>query len=180
MEKNLNKEMMGFDIIKEGSITSVPGFYASASHCGLKNSGKPDICMIYTPEDSICSGIFTTNKFQAAPVAVTKEQLKKTKNIKAIIINSGVANACTGKEGYKNAVKTIDIAGHKLGIDKKNIIISSTGVIGKQLPMDKIEKGIIECADTLSIDGGHVAAKAILTLYLATKEIEEKIKIKTR
>ena len=76
MKKNLNKEMMGFEIIKDGSITSVPGFYASAGHCGLKNSGKSDICMIYTPEDSVCSGIFTTNKFQAAPVVVTKEQLK--------------------------------------------------------------------------------------------------------
>src|SRR4030065_1629132 len=179
MKKNLNKEMMGFEIIKDGSITSVPGFYASAGHCGLKNSGKSDICMIYTPEESICSGIFTTNKFQAAPVVVTKEQLKKTRNIKAIIINSGVANACTGKEGYENAIKTMDIAGHKLDVDKKNIIISSTGVIGKQLPMDKMEKGIIECAEKLSINGGHDAAKAILTTDLVTNEIAVKIKIET-
>jgi len=179
MKKILNKKMMGFDIIKDGSLTSVPGFYASAAHCGLKNSGKSDLCIIYTPEDSVCSGIFTTNKFQAAPVVVTKEQLKKTRNIKAIIINSGVANACTGKEGYANAVKTINIAEHKLGVDKKNIIISSTGVIGKQLPMDKMEKGISKCANKLSIEGGHDAAKAILTTDLVTKEIAVKIKTET-
>jgi len=176
MESNLNKKNMDFDIIENGGITSVPGFYASACHCGLKSSGKPDICIIYSPEGSVCSGIFTKNKFQAAPVTVTKQQLKKTRNIKAIIINSGVANACNGKKGYENALKTIDIAVHQLDIDKKNILISSTGVIGKQLPMDKIEKGISKCAGKLSPVGGHNAAEAILTTDLVTKEIAVKIK----
>ncbi len=176
MGSNSNKKNIDFDIIENGSITSVPGFYASACHCGLKSSGKPDICMIYSPGGSVCSGIFTTNKFQAAPVIVTKQQLKKTKNIKAIIINSAIANACNGKKGYENALKTIDIAGHKLSIDKKYILVSSTGVIGKQLPMDKIEKGISKCAGILSEDGGHDAAKAILTTDLVTKEIAAIIK----
>lgn len=178
MGSNLNKKGIDFNIIENGSITSVPGFYASACHCGLKSSGKPDICMIYSPDGSVCSGIFTTNKFQAAPVIVTKKQLKKTRDVKAIIINSAIANACSGKKGYENALKTIDIAAHQLDIDKKNILVSSTGVIGKQLPMDKIEKGISKCADILSKDGGHNAAKAILTTDLVTKEIA--VKIKTR
>jgi N-acetylglutamate synthase/N-acetylornithine aminotransferase len=73
MKNNLNKKNTVFNVIKDGSITSVPGFYASAGHCGLKNSGKSDICIIYTPGYSVCSGIFTTNKFQAAPVVVTVE-----------------------------------------------------------------------------------------------------------
>ena len=176
MGSNLNKKGIDFNIIENGSITSVPGFYASACHCGLKSSGKPDICMIYSPDGSVCSGIFTTNKFQAAPVIVTKKQLKKTRDVKAIIINSAIANACSGKKGYENALKTIDIAAHQLDIDKKNILVSSTGVIGKQLPMDKIEKGISKCADILSEDGGHNAAKAILTTDLVTKEIAVKIK----
>ena len=176
MNSNFNKKNIDFDILENGTITSVPGFYAYGCHCGLKSSEKQDICIIYTPEDSVCSGIFTTNKFQAGPVIVTKEQLKKTRNIKAVIINSGVANACTGKLGYKNALKTIDIAGQYLDIDKKNIIVSSTGVIGKQLPMDKIEKGIKKCAGKLSNTGGHSAAEAILTTDLVTKEIAVNIK----
>jgi glutamate N-acetyltransferase/amino-acid N-acetyltransferase len=165
-----------FDIINNGTITSVPGFYAASSNCGLKGSGKKDICIIYTPEDTICSGVFTTNKFLAAPVVVTKEQLKKTRNIKAIIINSGIANACTGVIGYKNAIKTIEAAGKYLGIDKDSIIVSSTGVIGIQLPMDKVIKGIKHCAGKLSKTGGHSAAEAILTTDLVTKEIAVKVK----
>ncbi len=178
-----SKQNIEFNIINNGTITSVPGFYAAACHCGIKGSGKPDMCIIYTPEDSICSGVFTINKFLAAPVIVTKEQLKKTRNIKAITVNSGIANACTGELGYKNARKTIEIASQYLGVEKKNIIVSSTGVIGRQLPMDKIEEGIKQCACKLSgTDGhsgidGHDAAEAILTTDLVAKEIAVSIKV---
>ncbi|GAI08044.1 unnamed protein product, partial [marine sediment metagenome] len=78
MDTDYSKQNIEFNIINNGTITSVPGFYAAACHCGIKGSGKPDMCIIYTPEDSTCSGVFTTNKFLAAPVIVTKEQLKKT------------------------------------------------------------------------------------------------------
>jgi len=171
------KQNIEFNIINNGTITSVPGFYAAACHCGVKGSGKPDMCIIYTPEGSTCSGVFTTNKFLAAPVIVTKEQLKKTRNIKAIVINSGIANACTGELGYKNARKTIEIASQYLGVEKKNIIVSSTGVIGRQLPMDKIEEGIRQCACKLSGTDGHSAAEAILTTDLVAKEIAVSIKV---
>jgi glutamate N-acetyltransferase/amino-acid N-acetyltransferase len=171
-----SKNNANFNIIDSGTITSVPGFYASAYHCGLKGSGKPDICIIYTPDGSTCSGVFATNKFLAAPVIVTKEQLKKTGNIKAVIINSGIANACTGELGYRNAIKTIEVASQCLSIDKDNILVSSTGVIGKQLPIVKIEEGIKQCSAKLSITGGHSAAKAILTTDLVTKEIAVSIK----
>ena len=171
------KQNIEFNIINNGTITSVPGFYAAACHCGVKGSGKPDMCIIYTPEGSTCSGVFTTNKFLAAPVIVTKEQLKKTRNIKAIVINSGIANACTGEMGYRNARKTIEIASQYLGVEKKNIIVSSTGVIGRQLPMDKIEEGIRQCACKLSGTDGHSAAEAILTTDLVAKEIAVSIKV---
>jgi len=172
-EKIVDKENKNnnFKIIKNGTITDVPGFYASACYCGIKKSKKSDICIIYSPYGSTCSGIFTTNKFLAAPVVVTKEQLKKNKDIKAIIINSGIANACTGEVGYLNAKKTIDIAAKYLNINKENVIIASTGVIGKQIPMDRIEKGIKKCIGKLSSEGGHEAAEAILTTDLVTKEI---------
>ncbi len=172
-----SKQNIEFNIINNGTITSVPGFYAAACHCGIKSSGKPDMCIIYTPEDSTCSGVFTTNKFLAAPVIVTKEQLKKTRNIKAIVINSGIANACTGELGYRNARKTIEIASQYLGVKKKNIIVSSTGVIGRQLPMDKIEEGIRQCACKISGTDGHGAAEAILTTDLVAKEIAVSIKV---
>ncbi|GAH00852.1 unnamed protein product, partial [marine sediment metagenome] len=120
---------------------------------------------------------FTTNKFLAAPVIVTKEQLKKTRNIKAIVINSGIANACTGEMGYRNARKTIEITSQYLGVEKKNIIVSSTGVIGRQLPMDKIEEGVRQCACKLSGTDGHSAAEAILTTDLVAKEIAVSIKV---
>lgn len=174
-----NENINNFKIIKDGTITSVPGFYASACHCGIKKSKKFDICTIYAPEGSTCSGVFTTNKFPAAPVLVTGEQLKKAGNIKAIIVNSGIANACTGKIGYINAKKTIDIASKYLNTGSESIIVSSTGVIGKHLPMGKIEHGIKECcSDKLSSKGGHDAAEAILTTDLKTKEIAVCISVK--
>lgn len=177
MNTDCGKQNIEFNIINNGTITSVPGFYAAACHCGVKGSGKPDMCIIYTPEGSTCSGVFTTNKFLAAPVIVTKEQLKKTRNIKAIVINSGIANACTGEMGYRNARKTIEITSQYLGVEKKNIIVSSTGVIGRQLPMDKIEEGIRQCACKLSGTDGHSAAEAILTTDLVAKEIAVSIKV---
>ncbi len=177
MNTDYSKQNIEFNIINNGTITSVPGFYAAACHCGIKGSGKPDMCIIYTPEGSTCSGVFTTNKFLAAPVIVTKEQLKKTRNVKAIVINSGIANACTGEMGYRNARKTIEIASQYLGVEKKNIIVSSTGVIGRQLPMDKIEEGVRQCAVKLSNIDGHGAAEAILTTDLVAKEIAVSIKV---
>ncbi len=173
-----NKDINNFKIIKGGTITTVPGFCASACHCGIKNSKKPDICIIYAEEGSTCSGVFTTNKFSAAPVLVTKEQLGKAVNIKAVVINSGVANACTGKPGYINAKKTVNIAAKYLNIGSENIIVSSTGVIGKQLSMDRIEQGIKECSGKLSSKGGHDAAEAILTTDLTAKEIAVCINVK--
>ncbi len=167
-----------FSIIKNGSITSVPGLYAAACHCGVKSSGKPDICVIYTPHDTTCSGIFTINKFMAAPVVLTKKKLKKTRNIKAIVVNSGIANALTGKQGYENAVKTVEIASNYLKVGKDNIIVASTGLTGKQLPVENIKKGIKECVSKLSSKGGHNAAEAILTTDLKTKETAVRIKIK--
>jgi len=165
-----------FNIIKKGTITTVPGFYASGCHCGIKKSRKPDVCVIHAPEGGICSGIFTTNNFLAAPVIITKEKIKKAGNLKAVVVNSGIANSCTGKQGYINAKKTIDIASKYLKISNEEIAVASTGVIGKQLPMDKIEDGVKKCSELLSPEGGHNAAEAIITTDSTTKEIAVSIK----
>jgi glutamate N-acetyltransferase / amino-acid N-acetyltransferase len=167
-----NNTIKGWGSIKDGSITSVPGFLAGSSHCGLKSSKKkPDICILYSPDGCICSGVFTKNKFKAAPVVIDQEMLNEGNIIKAVIVNSGVANACTGKEGIENALLTIKLAGQQLGIEKENILVASTGVIGTQLPMDKIEKGIKESAAKLDFNGGSEAASAIMTTDKFEKEI---------
>ncbi len=167
---------MDFEIIDDGTITDVPGFYAGSAHCGIKKrSKKDDICIIYTPLETVCSAVFTTNKFAASPVLVSKEQLNKGRNIKAVVVNSGIANACTGEQGYKNAIKTIELTAKLLDIKKDEIIFTSTGIIGKQLPMNLIEKGLELSSKSLSGNGGHAAAKAILTTDKIKKEIAVKI-----
>jgi len=169
MDKNI-------EIIEDGTITSVPGFYAQAIHSGVRRSRKDDLSIIYTPFDTVTSAVFTTNKFCAAPVIVSKEQLSKTRNIKAIIINTGIANACTGEQGISNARKIISAASEYLKLDYKNIAVASTGLIGKQLPVEKIIQGIKEMSGSLDPEGGHRAAWSILTIDKNSKEMAIKIK----
>jgi len=169
MDKNI-------EIIEDGTITSVPGFYAQAIHSGVRKSKKDDLSIIYTPFDTVTSAVFTTNKFCAAPVIVSKEQLSKTRNIKAIIINTGIANACTGEQGIINTKQIISAASEYLKLDYRNIAVASTGLIGKQLPVEKIIHGIKEMSESLDPEGGHRAAKSILTIDKNSKEMAVKIK----
>jgi glutamate N-acetyltransferase / amino-acid N-acetyltransferase len=162
---------MAFKIIEDGNITSVPGFSAGTAHCGLKNSGKPDICIINIPSGAVCSGVFTTNSFRAAPVVIDIELLDNNNNIKAVTVNSGIANACTGEQGLKNARHMQQITADVLGIGIGQVLVASTGVIGKQLPMEKLESGIKRSASAMSDDGGDEAARAIMTTDLAEKKI---------
>jgi len=164
-----------FELIHEGTITDVKDFYAASCHCGIRKF-REDFCILYTPEQSTCSGMFTKNKFAAAPVILNKEQLKKSRNVKAVIINSGISNACTGKKGIENSILTLDLASKYLNLNKENILVASTGRIGMQLPMEKIEKGIIICSKNLSRNNGHNAAKAILTIDKNPKEVAVKFK----
>ncbi len=164
-----------FELIHEGTITDVKNFFASSSHCGIRKF-KEDFCILFTPEHSTCSGMFTKNKFAAAPVILNKDQLKKTRDIKAIIINSGISNACTGEKGTENSKLTLELAAKYLNLNKENILVASTGRIGIQLPMDKIERGIVTCSKNLSKHGGHNAAKAILTIDKNPKEVAVKYK----
>ena len=172
-EKNNNI----YETLKDGTITSVPGFFAGSTSCGLKYSGKRDICIIYTPETSVCSGVFTINKFQAAPVVFDREKIHENCGVKAIVINSGIANACTGKTGMENTVKTAKIASDIMGIKENEVLVASTGVIGTQLPMEKIESGIKKSYAALDTEGGSSAAEAILTTDLIKKEIAVKINL---
>jgi len=158
------------EFIKSGNICSPKGFMASAVSCGLKKSQKKDLCILYSEKPAIVSAAFTTNKFCAAPVELCKEKLKKSSNFRAIVINSGNANACTGKEGIKNARETAVYAAKKLSVKSSEVLVCSTGRIGVQLPMQKIKTGIDIATKNLSAENGSVAAEAIMTTDLAKKE----------
>jgi glutamate N-acetyltransferase/amino-acid N-acetyltransferase len=167
-----NADLQEFDIspVTDGTITSVPGVLTSSCHCGIRKF-KDDFSIIFIPGETACSAVFTKNKFAAAPVIITKEQLSRCRKINAVLINSGIANACTGVQGIDNARKTIKVAAEYLNLHEENIIISSTGRIGRQLPLDKIEKGIAYCSKNLSLVHGHRTAKAILTIDKHPKEV---------
>jgi len=148
MSDNTGNKRNEIKIIENGTITSVPGVLTASHHCGIRKS-KDDFSIIFLPGDTACSGVFTTNKFAAAPVVVSKQQLSKNRNINAIIVNSGIANACTGELGITNAKQTVKLAAQYLNIPEENILVSSTGRIGRQLPLDKI--GAMELFTALTV-----------------------------
>ncbi len=162
---------MNMDFIENGGITSPKGFQAAGVCAGLKRNGALDMAMIYSEKPCSFSGTFTTNLFPAAPVQLCKERVLKENKIQAVIVNSGVANACTGLEGYRNAEAMARLTAAELNLAPGMVMVSSTGRIGNQLPMDKIEAGIKAAAKALRPDGGAEAAKAIMTTDTKPKEI---------
>ena len=130
---------MNMDFIENGGVTSPLGFQAAGVCAGLKRSHAPDMAMIWSEAPCSFSGTFTSNLFPAAPVQLCRERVLKQKKIQAVVINSGVANACTGIEGYSNAEKMAALTARELKIDPGMVMVSSTGRIGNQLPMDIIE-----------------------------------------
>ncbi|MEW6618347.1 MAG: bifunctional glutamate N-acetyltransferase/amino-acid acetyltransferase ArgJ [bacterium] len=152
-----------------GGITSINGILTAGGHCGIKPE-KKDIALIYSPIPATAVALFTRNKLKAAPLIVTKEHLQTSKKIHAIIINSGNANACTGKQGLKDAKKMAQITALSLGVPIKTVLVASTGIIGKPLPMEKIEKGIKQLIKFLG-PKSEDAAWAILTTDTKPKEI---------
>lgn len=156
-------------------ITAPIGFKANGISCGIKKNRKPDLALVYSDVLAVAAGMFTTNKIQAAPVKVTKEHLKGN-FAQAIIINSGNANCSTGRQGIINAVHTTHKVAEFLGIDKKKVLVASTGIIGKELPVKKIENGLPQLVNGLSKGRSYKAAAAIMTTD--TKPKEEMLKFK--
>jgi glutamate N-acetyltransferase/amino-acid N-acetyltransferase len=152
----------------KGGITAVKGIAASGIHCGIKKS-KADLALIVSENPAAAAGVFTTNKVKAAPVLVSMEHVMQEKT-KAIIANSGSANACTGEAGLKDAKEMVRLVAKELKTSPKSILIASTGAIGKPLPMEKIKKGIPVLVKELDQDGGKRAAEAIMTTDTFSKE----------
>jgi glutamate N-acetyltransferase/amino-acid N-acetyltransferase len=155
-----------------GGITAAPGFQAAGAHAGIKksNTTKPDVAIIFSETPAVTAGVFTQNYVKAAPVLVS-QQVVSEGTARAVVINSGNANACTGDKGVEDAHLMTRWTAEGLGIDSKQVLVGSTGVIGHQLPLERVKIGIDKAVSALSVDGGHQAALAILTTDLATKEV---------
>lgn len=152
----------------DGAITAPKGFQASGIRCGIKQQG-PDMALVYSETECEAAGVFTTNAFKAAPVQLDIERLKSGK-ARAIVVNSGNANACTGEQGLKDAERACEVAAGLLHIPVQQVLNSSTGIIGQLLPMDKVESGIKMSVEALSGDGGDAAANAIMTTDTYSKK----------
>ena len=159
-----------------GGITAVPGIRASGVHGGLKLDNQKDVALIVADSPAVAAGVFTRNRVCAATVLLSREHLED-QIAQAIVVNSGNANACTGEPGLDNAREMASLVGDQLDVEPQNVLVSSTGVIGVQLPMDAIRKGIERAADTLREDGGHDAAQAIMTTDTVPKEIAVEIEV---
>jgi glutamate N-acetyltransferase/amino-acid N-acetyltransferase len=154
----------------DGGVTAAAGFRAAAVACGIKKTGAPDLALLVADGPATAAAVFTTNKAQAAPVAVSREHLAGSGGLaRAIIVNSGCANACTGPEGMAVARSTADFVASMTGCRSDQVLVASTGVIGVQLDLDKLRKGAIAAANTLSRTGGSDAAVAIMTTDRAPK-----------
>jgi len=147
----------------------IKGFQFAGIYSGIKeHSKKLDLALIYSEKPCSVAGTFTSNRVKAAPVVLCEKRMKKAK-AQAVVINSGNANACTGAKGLKNAERMVKAAAKALQVSEELIFISSTGKIGIQLPIEKIEKGIIEASEALHADNLALAAQAILTTDLFSK-----------
>ncbi|OGX14928.1 MAG: hypothetical protein A2166_03545 [Omnitrophica WOR_2 bacterium RBG_13_41_10] len=156
------------------------GFTAAAVASGIKKSGKLDLALLYSDKPAKATCVFTSNKIQAAPLLLNKKNLKANKLYRAIIINSGNANCFTGQAGLKDAQETARLLARALGINKKNILVASTGIIGKKLPLDKIKKAIPHLVLAISKGGINRANKAIMTTDTFSKEATVKFNIGNR
>ena len=163
---------MLLELIENGSITDVHGILAAGVHAGLKKTGAMDLALVVSEAPAACAGVFTTNRFQAAPVLYDRDAIHSDPwGVRALVINSGCANACTGPEGEEDAREMARLAGRAAGIDPNRVLVMSTGVIGQRLPMDKIAHGVALAAPALSARGGHDAARAIMTTDTRPKEV---------
>ncbi len=160
------------EIIK-GGVTAAKGYEAASTAAGIKYQDRTDMAMVYSRVPCVAAGTFTTNVVKAAPVKWDQQVVAGGAKAQAVIVNSGIANACTGAEGFGYCEDTAQAAAEALGISKDGVLIGSTGVIGRQIPIDKLTAGIRVLAkeknDTL--ENGTAAAKAIMTTDTCEKEL---------
>lgn len=163
----------------KGGVTAAKGFEAASTAAGIKYKDRTDMALVYSQVPCVAAGTFTTNVVKAAPVKWDQQVVKSGAKAQAVVVNSGIANACTGAEGFGYCKDTADAAAKALNISADGVLIGSTGVIGKQIPIDKLTAGIEALAgkknDTL--ENGTEAAKAIMTTDTFPKELAVTIEV---
>jgi len=157
------------ELIPEGSVTSPGGFFAGATSAGINRRArdKPDLGILFSEAPCVAAALFTTNRLKSVPVVLSQQRLKQGK-AGAVVVNSGCSNAFTGEEGLANAAEMAKLAAEGVGISPDDVLVASTGVIGVPLPMKRIRSGIDQIS--LSRDGGHELAKAMMTTDTFAKE----------
>ncbi|OGX08014.1 MAG: hypothetical protein A2Z88_06815 [Omnitrophica WOR_2 bacterium GWA2_47_8] len=160
--------------VTSGGVTKAKGFKANGLACGIKRSGRPDLALIYSGVPAQAAGVFTKNSIIAAPLVVTKQHLKNN-TAQAILTNSGNANCFTGHFGFVYAKRSAKLIAKLLKIKETDVLVASTGIIGKPLPYEKIKNKAADLVKGLSAKGASKAAQAILTTDLARKEITVEI-----
>ena len=162
-----------------GGVTAAKGFHAAATAAEIKYKGRTDMAMIYSEVPCLAAGTFTTNVVKAAPVKWDQDIVYNHPVAQAVICNSGIANACTGEEGLGYCRATAKAASEALQIREDSVLVASTGVIGMQLPIDRIASGVKAMAPKLdgSLEAGTEAAKAIMTTDTVKKEVAVQIEI---
>jgi len=148
--------------MKKDNNYSVPGFLASSVSAGLKKRGELDLSLIFSQKEAVAAGVFTTNKVKAAPVLLSQKRTKKG-SIRAVVANTGYANACTGIRGMNDAIQTAEMVARELEIDPEETVVASTGVIGAYLPFNLIKKAIPDLVKSLSPNGFKSVAEALMT-----------------
>lgn len=160
----------------QGGVTSPQGYQANGIFCGIKRSGKLDLGLIYSLKPAVTVGVFTKNSIKAAPLLVTMRNIKKGV-AQAVIVNSGNANCYTGPSGLKHAEASTEIVARHLALDPENVLVTSTGIIGKPLPFDKIAEGVPQLVKGLDGAGGEKFAQAIMTTDLQLKQIAVEVMV---
>ena len=162
-----------------GGVTAAKGFMAAGVEAGIKYQNRKDMAMVYSKTPCRAAGVFTTNVVKAAPVLWDKDVVESEWEAQAIVVNSGIANACTGKLGYEYCRETAGAAADALEISPQSVLICSTGVIGMQLPMEKMTEGVRMLAKAIKPgeEAGTDAAKAIMTTDTRNKQVAVKVTI---
>lgn len=165
--------------VMEGGVTAAKGFQAASTAAGIKYKDRKDMALIYSEKPCRAAGTFTTNVVKAAPVKWDQQIVRDSAFAQAVVINAGIANACTGVEGYGYCKDTADAAAAALQIPSEAVLVASTGVIGKQLPMERLIAGIQAMIPGLGADLAHgtQAAEAIMTTDTRKKEVAVSLEI---
>ena len=163
----------------KGGVTAAKGYEAASTAAGIKYQGRTDMALVYSQVPCVSAGTFTTNVVKAAPVKWDRQIVDSGAGVQAVVVNSGIANACTGEEGMGYCKETAETAAKALNIDAAGVLVGSTGVIGMQLPMQKLVDGIQVLAGKKAegLQSGHDAALAIMTTDTVEKEMAVEIEI---